>query len=414
LTRLIDSTGTAGAALTPGWAEEYFGEVLRNVHLATVMYDCAGRISFCNDHLLALTGWQLEEVMGQNVFEIFIPFDRNSPLHLATRPDAINATWSQESEIFTRSGECRLIRWNCLQIRSSTGYVIGLAAIGEDITDRRQAEARIAYLNRIYSVLSGINSLIVRVRDRAELFKEACRVATTQGEFPLAMMGTIDHCAMRIATVAVEGKDPWVVTAIKATLSMSDGSINSMVAEALTTKLPAVANDSQNDTRVAFREKHAELGCGSMVILPLIVAGKVTCVLALYAKEKHFFHEEEMKLLKELASDIGFAIDHIEAQERYEYLAYYDAITGLANRNLFLDRLAQHMRGAATSGEQVGLLLIDVERFKNINDTLGEPAGDELLRQVADWLRQNTGNADLLTRFSADHFAVVLPNAWHE
>jgi diguanylate cyclase (GGDEF)-like protein/PAS domain S-box-containing protein len=395
--------------------EEHFGEVLRNVDLAAMMYDHDGQITFCNGYLLELTGWRLEEVIGRNVFEVFLRSQGgDSQTHLSTSLASTNVKWCQESEIFKRSGERRLIRWNCLKLQSRGGDVIGLAAVGEDITDRRQAEARIAYLNRIYAVLSGINNLIVRVRDRAELFRDACRIATTQGGFPLAMMGTVDRSAKVIVTVALEGEDPRVVAAIKAILSVSDGSVNAMVEEAIRTKAPAIANDSQNDPRVAFREKHRELGCGSMVMLPLIVADEVVGVLALYAREKQFFHEEEMKLLTELAGDIGFAIDHMDTRERLDFLAYYDALTGLANRNLFLDRLAQHMRSATTCGRQLGLLLIDLERFKNINDTLGQAAGDALLRQVADWLRQTVGDADLLTRFSADHFAVVLPNVRHE
>jgi diguanylate cyclase (GGDEF)-like protein/PAS domain S-box-containing protein len=395
--------------------EEHFGEVLRKLDVATVMFDRDARITFCNDYLLELTGWRLEEVVGRNIFEVFLRFEHgDSQARLATLLAATSDKWRQENEIFTRAGERRLMRWNSLKLRSGTGNVIGMASVGEDITVERQAEARIAYLNRVYAVLSGINGLIVRVRDRDELFRDACRIATAQGAFPLAMMGVVDRSARKIVTVALEGKDPWVVTAIKAILSVSDGAVNAMVEEAVRTKLPAVANDSQNDPRVAFRAKHAELGCGSMVVLPLIVADEVACVLALYAKEKHFFHEEEMKLLTELAGDIGFAIDHIETQERFDYLAYYDALTGLANRNLFLDRLAQHMRSAATSGQQLGLFLIDLERFKNINDTLGQAAGDELLRQVADWLKDTVGNADLLTRFGADHFAVVLPNVRRE
>jgi diguanylate cyclase (GGDEF)-like protein/PAS domain S-box-containing protein len=401
--------------LASEWGEEHFGEVLRNVDLAAMMYDHDGQITFCNGYLLELTGWRLEEVIGRNVFEVFLQSKGGDwQTHLSTRLASTNAKWCQESEIFKRSGERRLIRWNCLILQSKGGDAIGLAAVGEDITDRRQAEARIAYLNRIYAILSGINNLIVRVRDRTDLFRDACRIATTQGGFPLAMMGTVDRSAKKIVTVALEGEDPRVVAGIKAILSASDGSVNTMVEEAIRTKAPAIANDSQNDPRVAFREKHRELGCGSMVVLPLIVADEVAGVLALYAREKQFFHEEEMKLLTELAGDIGFAIDHIDTRERLDFLAYYDALTGLANRNLFLDRLAQHMRSATTSGRQLGLLLIDLERFKNINDTLGQAAGDALLRQVADWLRQTVGDADLLTRFSADHFAVVLPNVRHE
>jgi diguanylate cyclase (GGDEF)-like protein/PAS domain S-box-containing protein len=385
------------------------------VGLAAVMLNSDAEITFCNDFLLELTGWQLEEILGQNVFEVFLRSEPgDSQVRLAKLLADPRTKWRQDDEIFTRSGERRFMRWNSLMLRSAPGNVIGVASVGEDITDRRQVEARIAYLNRLYSVLSGINSLIVRVRDRADLFKGACRIAIVQGGFPLAMMGTVDRSAMKITTVAVDGESPWVVTAVKAVMSVSDGSVNAMVDAALRTKAPAIANDSQNDPRVAFREKHAELGCGSMVVLPLIVAGEVAGILALYAREKHFFHEEEMKLLTEMAGDIGFAIDHIATRERFDYLAYYDTLTGLANRNLFLDRLAQHLRGAATSGQQLGLFLIDLERFKSINDTLGQGAGDELLRQVAEWLKQTVGDADLLTRFDADHFAVILPNVRYE
>jgi diguanylate cyclase (GGDEF)-like protein/PAS domain S-box-containing protein len=414
-TPLLKSAVTAQAATPSGWDGGNLGEALRNVALATVMYDRDGRISFCNAHLLELIGWPLEEVVGRNVFEVFLHFaheDSQSPL--AARPAATNAKWCQESEILTRSGERRLIRWHSLPTHPRTGGAVSMAAIGEDVTERRKAEARIAYLNRVYAVLSGINRLIVRVRDRAELFRDACCIATTEGDFPLAMMSALDRKTMKFVTVAIEGKDPSVVEAAKAIASGNDHPNKVMVKEAVRSRSPVIANDLQNEVRTGFRAKHAAFGCGSMVVLPLIAADGVTCLLTLYAKEKHFFHEEEMTLLTELAEDIGFAIDHLETQERFNYLAYYDALTGLANRNLFLDRLAQHLRGAASGGQQVGLFLIDLERFKNINDTLGQSAGDELLRQVAAWLTNTVGNADLLTRFNADHFAVVLPDVRHE
>ena len=402
------------AILATGWSELRFGEVLRNVDLAAVMFDRDAQITFCNDFLLDLMGWRLEEVIGRNVFEVLLRSDsgecQDRLARLLSKPVA---KWRQEEQVYTRSGERRYIRWNSLMLRSGED-ITGFASIGEDITESRRAQARIAYLNRIYAVLSGINSLIVRVTDREELFKETCRIAIGQGRFPLAMMGTVDRSTGKVTTVALEGEDPWVVVAVKAVMSMGDGSLNPMIAEVLRTKRPAIANDSQNDPRVAFRQKHAELGCGSMVVLPLIAAGEVAGVLAVYAREKQFFHEEEMKLLAELAGDIGFAIDHIETRERFDYLAYYDALTGLANRNLFLDRLAQQTRIAATSGHQLGLLLIDLERFKNIDDTLGQSAGDALLRQVADWLSQTFGDPDLVTRLGADHFAVALPNVRHE
>jgi diguanylate cyclase (GGDEF)-like protein len=133
-------------------------------------------------------------------------------------------------------------------------------------------------------------------------------------------------------------------------------------------------------------------------------------VIALYASEVQFFHDEELKLLTELSGDIAFSIDHIEKQERLDYLAYYDALSGLANRNLFLDRVAQYMRAAADQGHRLALFVIDLERFKNVNLSLGRPAGDAILKQVADWLvLKSGGDANLLSRLGADHFAAVMP-----
>jgi len=132
-------------------------------------------------------------------------------------------------------------------------------------------------------------------------------------------------------------------------------------------------------------------------------------VLVLYAKERGFFHDEEIRLLKELANDVAFAMDHIEKQERLDYLAYYDVLTGLANRSLFLERAEQCLRSAAAGGHKMALCLMDLERFKNINDSLGRAAGDSLLMQVASWLTANAGGANMVARIDTDRFAVLLP-----
>jgi diguanylate cyclase (GGDEF)-like protein len=137
-------------------------------------------------------------------------------------------------------------------------------------------------------------------------------------------------------------------------------------------------------------------------------------VIALFAGEPGFFDAEETHLLLELAGDISFALDHIEKQERLDYLAYYDPLTGLANHSLFLERVAQHKRNAVSGAHRLAVLLIDLERFKNINDGLGRAAGDALLRQVGEWLTRDLGDASLIARTGADHFAVVLPQVKQE
>ena len=149
---LIDGCRSEEAPFAPGWHEQRFGEVLRNLDLATVMFDRDARITFCNDYLLKLTGWRLEEVIGRNVFEVFLRFERgDSQSRLATLLAATSDKWRHENEIYTRAGGRRHMRWNSLMLRSAAGQVIGMATVGEDITEGRQAEARIAYLNRMYA-----------------------------------------------------------------------------------------------------------------------------------------------------------------------------------------------------------------------------------------------------------------------
>ena len=291
-----------------------------------------------------------------------------------------------------------------------SGHGWTIVTMVRDVTERKVAENRIAYLNRVYAMLSGINTLIVREHERDELFKEVCRIAVENGGFRLSWMAVVDPASAKIVPVGLAGTDEKLLADLRDILSGADGVPTPMTAQAIKEKRVVISNDSQNDPLVVFRARHIAYGVRSMAIFPLVVADEVVGVLSLYANECQFFHGEEVKLLTELTNDVAFAIDHIEKRERLDYLAYYDVLTGLANRTLFLERVAQFLRGAAGGGDhKLALLLIDLQRFRNINDSLGRSAGDALLRQVAEWLTSHAGGTNLLARVGIDLFAVVLP-----
>jgi diguanylate cyclase (GGDEF)-like protein/PAS domain S-box-containing protein len=285
-----------------------------------------------------------------------------------------------------------------------------IVSLVRDVTERKLAERRIAQLQRVQAMLSGINTLIVRVQDRAELFKEACKIAVASGGFAMAWIGLLDRGLLEIVPVASMGATEALLTCIEEGLSMAGADAGrSPAVRVIRDRHCVVVNDSQINSNSAAERIYADAGIHSFAILPLIVADEAVGVLALYAKERDFFHADELILLTELAGDVAFAIDHIEKRERLEYLAFYDPLTGLANRALFLDRVSQCLRAAANEGHTLALILIDLERFKNVNDSLGRPAGDEFLRQVAAWLMHRVGDSSRLARIGADHFAVVLP-----
>ncbi len=393
-------------------SERRFSDLLGNVQLVSIMLDRDSRITYCNDYLLRLTGWKREEVMGKSWWDIFVPPDLRSmeDTFFTNLLDEQPETLHHKNDIMTRSGERRLIRWNNSVLHSATGEVTGIASIGEDITEREKAAASIKYLNRVLSMLSGINALIVHAKDREELFRETCNIATEAGGFRMAMIVILERDTMLPVSITSAGKNEELLSEIKNIMSTRAGMQKTMVAQAIREKKALISNDTQKDPRLLTGKHYAAAGVNSMIVLPLIIAGEAVGILALYASEINFFQKDEMKLLTELANDIAYAIDHIEKQERLNYLAYYDVLTGLANRSLFFDRTTQYIHSASNSGHKLAIGLIDLERFKNINDSFGRSTGDALLKQVAEWLTHEMGDANLLARFDADHFVIVLPN----
>ncbi|WP_426075932.1 EAL domain-containing protein [Janthinobacterium sp. PSPC3-1] len=99
-----------------------------------------------------------------------------------------------------------------------------------------------------------------------------------------------------------------------------------------------------------------------------------------------------------------------QAQEKLDHLAHHDPLTALPNRLLFHDRLQHALLRAARDGEQLAILFIDLDRFKNVNDTLGHHIGDELLQQVAAQLTARLREGDTLARLGGDEFIVLLEN----
>ncbi|MGA8937961.1 MAG: EAL domain-containing protein [Acidobacteriaceae bacterium] len=292
-----------------------------------------------------------------------------------------------------------------------TGAQYTLASV-RAVTERKATEIRIRHLNRILAMQSRMHALIVRVHDREELFQEACRIAVEAGAFMMAWIGLLDPDGSNVKVVASHGE-----CAAKYLQEMEDEGLqkDGPAGVAIRENRPVwVQYSQQQPADTPWHRRGAKYGWSSLAALPLYRAGVPIGALALYAGEIGGFDEEEERQLVELAANLSFAIDHIEKERKLNYLAYYDVLTGLANRTLFLNRVTHYLRAAVSGQSKLAVFLIDLERFKNINDSLGQLAGDKLLRQVSKWLTHEVGDVNLLARLDADHFAVVIPDIGQE
>jgi diguanylate cyclase (GGDEF)-like protein len=273
-----------------------------------------------------------------------------------------------------------------------------------EMDEREQSAKKIQHLNRVYAVLSGINTLIIRTQTQAELFTEACRLAVEHGRFQLACIGWLDDAADRITPLAWAG-DAAITRLINDNVSLL---VDARAVESLRARQPWVCNDIEAEARLDYRQVMIDSGLRSVVTLPLVMHERTVACLVLATVERGSFDAAEMRLLDELAGDISFALDHIEKSEKLNYLAYYDSQTGLANRALFLERLAQHVAVAKHNGGEFAVTIRDPQRFDTINQSFGRTQGDVLLKEIVDRLIGCVGDSSSLARIAPGQFASVI------
>ena len=131
--------------------------------------------------------------------------------------------------------------------------------------------------------------------------------------------------------------------------------------------------------------------------------------------------ERQSQMHAKLATDLSATQEKLrtalrraeESEQRYRSLAQQDLLTGLPNRALFMTQLENMIAHSQRSGKDLALLLLDLDRFKSVNDTLGHPAGDRLLMQVAERLMRCTRKTDTVARLGGDEFAIIATNLVH-
>ncbi len=177
---------------------------------------------------------------------------------------------------------------------------------------------------------------------------------------------------------------------------------------------PVVVEDFSRENRFAPSPLVAEQRMVSAACVAIPGKLRPFGVLGVYRRQRRFFEREDLLFLQSLANILAVAIERQEADREIKQLAYYDTLTGLPNRTLLADRLDQAISRARREGHEVGVMFLDLDRFKSVNDTLGHASGDELLRVTARRLRESVRQSDTVARLGGDEFVVVLPELNHE
>src|SRR5439155_1556065 len=196
----------------------------------------------------------------------------------------VNAMLSGINGVIARVRDRRELFQEACRIAVDTG---GLRFAWLNIVDEK--EERVERLTRVHAVLSGINAAIVRIRDQQELFHEACRIAIEHGKFRMAWVGLVDRAAGLVKPVASAGEvGDFFESAPLAVIENKPGG-HGLAGRAVRDMKPMISNDVTNDPQRLMRKELDERGIKSLAIIPLMVGGEAIGVLALYAAETGTF-----------------------------------------------------------------------------------------------------------------------------
>ncbi len=286
-----------------------YEKFLRNANDMIIISDEKGDIKFMNIKALSVYGYSEEEVPKLNIKDI--RYDSELFNLEEFRERVLNSKgYIFETSHKQKNGTVFPVEVS-VQIIELEGEKYAQELI-RNITGHKEAERKTAQLNRVYSVLSNVNQMIVRIKNKTELFKGACEIAVNDGGFKMAWIGIVDPLTKELKIESSGGSASQYLDNMKINLGQS-GTLTGLIGKSMKSGLYEVCNDIEKEPlMVRSVEAAVKNNYHSVAAFPLKSLDKIIGFISLYSDRVNFFTQEEIKLLDEMAKDISYAVEFLD------------------------------------------------------------------------------------------------------
>jgi diguanylate cyclase (GGDEF)-like protein len=265
-------------------------------------------------------------------------------------------------------------------------------------TSNAQLETRLTELSLLYDVTRSINSSL----SLPEVLNAIAELVTGRLHIPQFSIMLINGAGdLEVKIVQPQGQGSEGVT-----FKVGEGACGIAAATRRHVYVPDIAGD----TRIfVSRQGGKPRGEGALLAVPMTHQDAVLGVLNLERPQPASFAPEEIELFTAVGDLAAVAVKNARLHEETVSLATTDALTGIPNRRHLFNQLELEVARANRFGNQVSILMVDIDHFKHLNDLAGHRAGDAVLRQVSDLMRTQVRKVDTLARYGGEEFMLVLP-----